>query len=140
MQHFIRPNIIVIRYTKKGIKMKWVLGFLLLFSNVSCASADVTDFQKAKATSEVKKLEAKILDAKYVGFTKEEFIKDFGKPKKIIIDAYPYSLDVNCYAADCPEGIADELLTYEFLSRDERGKYFYSVYAYIKDGKVVRIR
>ena len=119
--------------------VRFLIIFLLLF-NYGCASADVGDFQKAKATSEVRKLDAKTLDAKYVGFTKEEFIKDFGRPKKIIVDAYPYSLDVNCYAADCLEGMANELLIYEFSSRDERGKYFYSVYAYIKDGVVVRIR
>ena len=119
--------------------IRFFIIFLLLF-NCGCASADSSDFQKAKATSEVRKLDAKILDAKYVGFTKEEFIKDFGKPKKIIVDAYPYSLDVNCYAADCLEGMANELLIYEFSSRDERGKYFYSVYVYIKDGVVVRIR
>ena len=116
-----------------------IVIFMLLF-NCGCASADVTDFQKAKATSEARKFDAKMLDTKYVGFSKEEFIKDFGKPKKIIVDSYPYSLDANCYATDCPEGLADELLTYEFSSKDERGKYFYSVYAYIKDGMVVRIR
>ena len=120
--------------------MKQFLLILLLLSNVSCASANINDFKISKKTSEIKKFEAALLDKKYTGFTKEEFIKDFGKPPKIIVDAYPYSLDENCYAADCPKGIADELLSYEFLSQDERGKYFYSVYAYIKDGMVVRIR
>ena len=113
--------------------------FVLIFS-CGCASADVPDFQKSKATSEIIKLDAKILDIKYVGFSKEEFIANFWKPKKIIIDSYPYALDANCHVADCAEGIADELLVYEFAKRTEKGMTFYTVYAYLKDGKVVRIR
>lgn len=120
--------------------MRQFLLLLFLFSNISCAVAEVNDYKISKRTSEIKQFEVNLLDKKYVGFTKEEFIKDFGKPRETIKDAYPYSLEANCYAGDCPEGWADELLTYEFSDRNERGKYFYSVYAYIKDGKVVRIR
>lgn len=120
--------------------MQWIFVFLFIFSNISCASADGTDFQKSKKWTEAKQMEKNILDSKYVGFTKEDFIKDFGKPKKVLKETSPYPLDANCYAGDCPSGVSDELLVYEFSERTERGITFFTLFVYLKDGKVVRIR
>ena len=120
--------------------MRILIISLLSVICFGCAVSSANDFKTAKQIDS--NLDGKIylLDKKYVGFTKVDFIKDFGKPRKTIKDKYPYSLQEGCNSAECPSGMSDELLTYEFSVRTQYGKTYYSVYAYIKDGIVVRIR
>jgi len=121
------------------MRKKWIIFFILLL-NIGCAFANVNDYQRAKNENDLLVFKSKLLDTKYVGFTKEDFISDFGQPESVMIDEYPYSLDVDCLASDCATGIADELLTFTFVKKEGIRSIYYSVYAYVESGIIVRIR
>ena len=120
--------------------MRLCFILIVLMISFGCSTGFPNDFKTSKKQAESLRTQRFSLDKKYVGFKKEDFIKAFGKPRTVIKNKYPYSLEPNCYAADCATGFADELLTYEFKDRTVTGITYYSVYAFIKDGVVVRIR
>lgn len=120
--------------------MRILIFFFLSILSFGCAVSSANDFKTAKQIDSGLDGKVYLLDKKYVGFTRENFIADFGKPRKTIKDKYPYSLQAGCNSADCPSGWSDEMLVYEFSLRTKYGITYYSVYAFIKDGVVVRMR
>ena len=123
--------------------MKKLIFTLLIFvtcSNCALLSAPgPSDFQISKKDNEMTKIQASVLEVKYVNSPKESIIDELGKPHEIIHRGYSYFRDSNCHKTGCPEGKSNEVWIYQFRGKDERGMYSYEIWVYIKEGKIVRI-
>lgn len=118
---------------------KIIFVLLVMMTCSSCSASSIDDFKRAKERDNADKIQANILDAKYVNLPKESIIDELGKPSKIIKEDSPYFLDQSCRKSGCPLGNSDEFWIYQFRDRDERGLHFYQILIFIKESKIVRI-
>ena len=121
------------------------LSFILILSLTifGCAASSVDLNKMAQDAFKVKKelnLQASALDLEFAGADRDTIRSALGKPKKMLNEPSPYSLDRNCRGSHCEGGVSDEIWFYEFKRKFPSGWEYYTVYVYFKDGKVVRIR
>lgn len=118
---------------------KIVLIFLILFTCSNCSASSIDDYKKAKALHDNIRIQASVLEAKYLNLPKESIVDELGKPNKIIKESWPYSLDQSCRKDGCPLGYSDEVWIYQFKDNSKRGIHTYQIGVYIKEDKIVRI-
>ena len=118
---------------------KIILVFLLLLTCSNCSASSIDDYKKAKAQHDNIRIQAGVLEAKYINLSKESIVDELGKPNKIIKENWPYFLDQSCRKDGCPLGNSDEVWIYQFKDNSERGIHSYQIGVYIKEDKIVRI-
>ena len=118
--------------------MRLAIILLILFSN-SCASSEISDYQRAKQRYEEHKIESASLNERLMGADQNSVKQFLGKPAEIKKEPSPYLADLNCTGSKCEKKWSDEIWFYERTYRDKSGKHVYSIYVYFVKGKVVHI-